>query len=90
VQTESAVDAGVFRDLYVALGEPMDANNLEGAWALRLYTKPFIRWIWGGGLLMMLGGVVCATDKRFRLKRAAKAEGVVDAGATLQVGEGRA
>ncbi|EIL92848.1 heme lyase CcmF/NrfE family subunit [Rhodanobacter spathiphylli] len=90
VQTESAVDAGVTRDLYVALGEPMDANNLEGAWALRLYTKPFIRWIWGGGLLMMLGGVVCATDKRFRLKRAAKAEGVVDAGATLQVGESRA
>jgi cytochrome c-type biogenesis protein CcmF len=90
VQTESAVDAGVTRDLYVALGEPMDANNLEGAWALRLYTKPFIRWIWGGGLLMMLGGVVCATDKRFRLKRTAKAEGVVDAGATLQVGESRA
>ena len=71
VQTESAVDAGVFRDLYVALGEPMDANNIEGAWALRLYYKPFVRWIWGGGLLMMLGGFVCAGDRRFRIKRIA-------------------
>jgi cytochrome c-type biogenesis protein CcmF len=74
VQTESAVDAGIFRDLYVALGEPMDANDIEGAWSLRLYYKPFIRWIWGGGLLMMLGGFVCASDKRFRIKRTAKAE----------------
>ena len=71
VQTESAVDAGVFRDLYVALGEPMDPNHIEGAWALRLYYKPFIRWIWGGGVLMMLGGFVCAGDRRFRIKRIA-------------------
>jgi cytochrome c-type biogenesis protein CcmF len=71
VQTESAVDAGVLRDLYVALGEPMNSADIEGAWSLRLYYKPFIRWIWLGGLLMMLGGFVCAADKRFRLKRAA-------------------
>jgi cytochrome c-type biogenesis protein CcmF len=45
VQTESAVDPGVTRDLYVALGEPMDPNHIEGAWALRLYYKPFIRWL---------------------------------------------
>jgi cytochrome c-type biogenesis protein CcmF len=90
VQTESAVNAGVTRDLYVALGEPMDANNLEGAWALRLYYKPFIRWIWGGGLLMMLGGVVAATDKRFRLKRAVKAEDGIDAGSTLHVQDSHA
>ncbi|MCW8807927.1 MAG: heme lyase CcmF/NrfE family subunit [Rhodanobacter sp.] len=73
VQTESAVDAGFTRDLYVALGEPMDAGNIQGAWSLRLYYKPFIRWIWGGGLLMMLGGLVCATDRRFRIKRVAGA-----------------
>jgi cytochrome c-type biogenesis protein CcmF len=84
VQTESAVNAGIFRDLYVALGEPMDANNIEGAWSLRLYYKPFIRWIWGGGLLMMLGGFVCAGDKRFRIKRGAKIE---EATASLQVQE---
>jgi cytochrome c-type biogenesis protein CcmF len=69
VQTESAIDPGVTRDLYVALGEPMDPNALEGAWALRLYSKPFVRWIWGGGLFMMLGGFVAAADKRFRAKR---------------------
>ncbi len=71
VQTESAVDTGIFRDLYVALGEPMDAGNIEGAWSLRLYYKPFVRWIWGGGFLMMLGGFTCAADRRFRVKRAA-------------------
>jgi cytochrome c-type biogenesis protein CcmF len=62
VQTESAVDPGFTRDLYVALGEPLDG----GAWGLRVYYKPFIRWIWGGGLLMMLGGFIAAADRRFR------------------------
>jgi cytochrome c-type biogenesis protein CcmF len=71
VQTESSVDPGITRDLYVALGEPMDPSHIEGAWALRLYTKPFIRWIWGGGLFMMLGGFVSAADRRFRVKREA-------------------
>jgi len=71
VQTESAVKAGITRDLYVALGEPMDADNVGGAWSVRLYYKPFIRWIWGGGIFMMLGGFTCALDKRFRLKRKA-------------------
>jgi cytochrome c-type biogenesis protein CcmF len=69
VQTTSAIDAGVTRDIYVALGEPMDPQHVGGAWALRLYTKPFVRWIWGGGLFMMLGGFVSAGDRRFRLKR---------------------
>ena len=78
VQTESAVDAGFTRDLYVALGEPMDANNIQGAWSLRLYYKPFIRWIWGGGVLMMLGGFVCATDRRFRTKPLANSVGDIE------------
>jgi cytochrome c-type biogenesis protein CcmF len=69
VQTTSAIDPGITRDIYVALGEPMDPNHVEGAWALRLYTKPFVRWIWGGGLFMMLGGFVSAADRRFRVKR---------------------
>jgi cytochrome c-type biogenesis protein CcmF len=47
----------------------MDANDIEGAWALRLYHKPFIRWIWLGGLFMMLGGFVAAGERRFRAKR---------------------
>ena len=73
VQTESAIDPGATRDIYVALGEPMDPGNIRGAWALRLYTKPFVRWIWAGGLLMMLGGFVSAADRRFRLKRPVEA-----------------
>lgn len=73
VQTESAIDPGITRDLYVALGEPMDAQHIEGAWALRLYCKPFVRWIWLGGLFMMLGGFVSAADRRFRLRRSADA-----------------
>jgi cytochrome c-type biogenesis protein CcmF len=63
-QTESAIDAGVFRDLYVALGEPV---GTDGAWAVRVYVKPFVRWIWSGALLMMLGGFVAAADRRFRV-----------------------
>ena len=62
VMTEAAIDGGITRDLYVALGEPLGA----GAWALRVHIKPFVRWIWAGALLMMLGGFVTATDKRFR------------------------
>ncbi|MDQ7994787.1 MAG: heme lyase CcmF/NrfE family subunit [Luteibacter sp.] len=71
VQTESAIDAGLFRDIYVALGEPMQATDVEGAWALRLYYKPFVRWIWLGGLFMMLGGFLAAGERRFRAKKAA-------------------
>jgi cytochrome c-type biogenesis protein CcmF len=62
IQTISDIDAGVFRDLYVALGEPLD----QGAWAVRVYVKPFVRWIWLGGLCMMLGGLIAAADRRFR------------------------
>ena len=60
--TEAAIDWGFSRDLYAALGEKLDNN----AWALRLYYKPFIRWIWLGGLFMALGGVLCMFDRRYR------------------------
>jgi cytochrome c-type biogenesis protein CcmF len=66
VMTESAIDAGFSRDLYVALGEPLGG----GAWAVRVHVKPFVRWIWLGAVLMALGGFVTATDKRFRRKEA--------------------
>ncbi len=62
-QTESAIDPGLFRDVYVALGEPVGS---DGAWAVRVYVKPFVRWIWLGALFMMLGGFVAAADRRFR------------------------
>ena len=63
-QTESDIDPGLTRDLYVALGEPLGE---DGAWSVRVYLKPFVRWIWLGALLMMLGGFVAATDRRFRV-----------------------
>ncbi len=61
--TESSIDIGFFRDLYVSLGEPVD----NGAWSVRVYYKPFIRWIWSGALIMALGGVFAASDRRYRI-----------------------
>jgi len=61
--TEAAIDSGLLRDLYVSLGEPLDA----GAWSVRLYHKPFIDWIWGGCLIMALGGLLAISDRRYRL-----------------------
>ncbi|MCY1280241.1 Cytochrome c-type biogenesis protein CcmF [compost metagenome] len=64
VMTEAGIDAGFTRDLYVALGEPLD----NGAWAVRVHVKPFVRWIWLGGLLMGFGGLLAAFDRRYRVK----------------------
>ncbi len=64
IQTESDIDPGITRDLYVALGEPLGDG---GAWSVRVYLKPFVRWIWLGALMMMLGGFVAASDRRFRV-----------------------
>jgi cytochrome c-type biogenesis protein CcmF len=62
VMTESAVRPGVLGDVYVALGEPLG----NGAWAVRIQVKPMVRWIWAGAVLMALGGLVSAGDRRFR------------------------
>jgi len=59
--TEAAIDAGLFRDLFVAIGEPLGD---KGAWSLRIYYKAFIRWIWLGALFMAAGGLWAACDKR--------------------------
>nr|WP_187672672.1 heme lyase CcmF/NrfE family subunit [Pseudomonas carbonaria] len=64
VMTEAGIDAGFTRDLYVALGEPLD----NGAWAVRVHVKPYVRWIWLGGLLTGLGGLLAALDRRYRVK----------------------
>ncbi|MCW9012147.1 MAG: heme lyase CcmF/NrfE family subunit [Gammaproteobacteria bacterium] len=63
--TEAGIDPGFFRDLYVSLGEPL---NNQGAWSVRLYHKPFIRWIWLGCIFMSLGGLLSITDRRYRMK----------------------
>ncbi len=60
--TEAGIDAGLFRDLFVALGEDLG----DGAWSLRLYHKPFLRWVWLGAILMSVGGLLASADKRYR------------------------
>ncbi|WP_202303202.1 heme lyase CcmF/NrfE family subunit [Dryocola clanedunensis] len=65
MMTEAAIDGGITRDLYAALGEELD----DGSWAVRLYYKPFVRWIWAGGLLMTLGGICCLFDPRYRSRK---------------------
>ena len=62
--TEAAIDAGLTRDIYVSLGEELE----DKAWAVRVYYKPFVDWIWGGCLLMALGGILAMSDKRYRMK----------------------
>jgi cytochrome c-type biogenesis protein CcmF len=64
--TDSAIDVNVFRDIYVALGEPIS----DDSWSIRVYYKPFIRWIWGGGVLILLGGIFALSDRRYYKQRA--------------------
>jgi cytochrome c-type biogenesis protein CcmF len=61
--TEAAIDAGFTRDVYVSLGEPLEGK----AWAVRVYFKPFVDWIWGGCVLMALGGLFAVSDRRYRM-----------------------
>ena len=63
--TESAIDYGLTRDLYTALGESLDG----GAWSVRVFHKPFVVWIWMGAVLMALGGLLAITDRRYRTSR---------------------
>ena len=65
--TEAAIDTNLTRDVYVSLGERLEGGD-NPAWAMRVYHKPFITWIWGGCLLMALGGAMAALDRRYRRK----------------------
>jgi cytochrome c-type biogenesis protein CcmF len=90
VMTETAIDSGFTRDLYISLGEPI--NN--GAWSVRVYYKPFVGWIWGGALLMAIGGGLAVSDRRYALatrkqqeaEKAKKKVEVVQAPITARVG----
>ncbi len=62
--TEAAIDSGLTRDLYVSLGDSIGG----GAWTVRIYHKPFVTWIWWGCLIMALGGLLAASDRRYRIK----------------------
>jgi cytochrome c-type biogenesis protein CcmF len=63
--TEAGIDPGLTRDIYVSLGEALGG----GDWSLRLYYKPFVRWVWLGGILIAIGGLLAATDRRYRMAR---------------------
>lgn len=71
--TEAAIDGGVFRDIYLVIGD----RQSDGTWAVRSYVKPLASWIWAGAILMALGGLLSLTDRRYRVaagaRRAAKA-----------------
>ena len=74
--TEAAIRSRVNRDLYVSLGEPVGGN----AWIVRIYVKPFVTWIWGGCVIMALGGLLAVTDRRYRVaKRASASVAATDA-----------
>jgi cytochrome c-type biogenesis protein CcmF len=62
--TEVAIDRGITRDVYVSMGEPLDGGK---AWSMRLYVKPYVNWIWGGCVLMALGGLLAVADRRYRV-----------------------
>ncbi len=61
VKGDSAIDIGLFRDIYVAMGNPLEGQ----AWSVRLYYKPFVRWIWAGGFMILIGGFLALSDKRY-------------------------
>jgi len=75
--TEAAIDTGIFGDLYVSLGEPVSG----GAWSVRVYHKPFVTWIWGGCIIMALGGLLALCDRRYRVS-AGRHEAIVSGGGT--------
>ena len=77
--TEAGIDGGLFRDLYISLGESLES----GDWSVRVYHRPFVRWIWLGAIFMALGGILAAGDRRYRVrvehKRAAAMPGTAAA-----------
>ena len=81
VMSEAAIDPGLTRDLYVSLGESLDDQG--NAWAIRLYHKSFIRFIWLGALLMMAGGFLAASDRRYRKKKEVVAPGEMHGNAEI-------
>ena len=75
MMTEAAIDGSVWRDLYIALGEPVE----EGAWAVRLQFKPMVRWLWLGGALIGLGALLTVADRRYRRQSTSQSAAIAEA-----------
>lgn len=69
--TEAGIDWGLFRDLYITMGDPISRTEF----AVRLNYKPFVRWLWFGSIFMMVGGLFAASDKRYRRAKATETAG---------------
>jgi len=78
VMTEADIDAGLFRDVFVAVGERIS----DDAWAIRLQYKPLVRWLWLGSLVMAIGGFLAIADKRYRIRVKAEEKQKAQAGNT--------
>lgn len=76
--SEAAIDNGFFRDFYIVIGDP----QVSGGWAVRSYHKPLANWIWGGSILMALGGALSLTDRRYRVAAGARRSRAIRAQAT--------
>jgi cytochrome c-type biogenesis protein CcmF len=72
--TEAAIHSNVARDLFIAMGEPLD----NGAWAIRIYIKPFVIWLWAGAVVMAIGGIFSICDKRYRMAKVKKVSAVLN------------
>ena len=72
--TEAAIHSNIKRDLFIAMGEPLD----DGAWAIRIYIKPFVVWLWAGAVVMAIGGIFSISDKRYRMAKVKKAKAMLD------------
>ncbi len=92
VMTEASINYGVFRDIYVSLGDPVEAKPTDAvsdlSWGVRIYMKPFMVWVWLGCLMMAVGGFVTLVDRRYRLRRAATVPASAAASPTLGGGTG--
>jgi cytochrome c-type biogenesis protein CcmF len=78
--TEAAIRSRLSGDVYVSLGEPT-TDRFDGPWIVRIYLKPFVGWIWGGCVVMALGGLLAASDRRYRAAKKATRESAVGAAA---------
>ena len=78
--TEASIQPGILRDLYVSLGEPIPGTT---AWAVRVYIKPFVDWIWAGCMMMAFGGMLALSDRRYRI-HARKAKDATTGGELLK------